>query len=72
MEPKKFYTLEEVADILGFKTKTIRGFVSSGILEAVKFPREYRVTPEQIENYVKKNTTGQKNITAEDVPTNNE
>ncbi len=68
METKKFYTIEEVAEILGFKAKTIRKFVTDGILEAVKFPREYRITQEQIDNYVKKNTTGQQNITAEEDP----
>jgi excisionase family DNA binding protein len=71
---KKFYTVQEVADMFGFKARTIRDLITDGLLEAVKFRTEYRITPQQIENYIKENTTkGQtKIISAEEDPTSNE
>ncbi len=54
---KRFYTVQEVAEMTGFKPRTIREFISSGLLEAVKFRTEYRITQEAIDEYVKRNST---------------
>lgn len=49
----KVYTLQQVADVLGFKLRTIRQWVKDGKLEATKLGREYRVTQEQLEKLLK-------------------
>ena len=54
---KNFYTVDEVAEMLGFTPKLIRRLITDGILEAVKIRSIYRITPEQIETFVKNNTT---------------
>lgn len=69
---KRFYTVDEVAELFGFKPRTIREFISSGLLEAVKFRTEYRITSEAIEEYIRQNSTkrNQKSDATEDDPTN--
>ena len=53
-----FYTTDEVANILKVHVKTIREMIKSGRLPAVKVGQEYRITDEQIREYVEKNKTG--------------
>ena len=52
-----FYTTEEVADLLKVHVKTIREMIKSKRLAAVKFGQEYRITDEQIRQYIDENKT---------------
>ena len=71
---KKFYTVQEVADMFGFGPRAIRELITDGLLEAVKFRTEYRITSDHIENYIKKNSTKSqtKLNTTEDDPNKHE
>ncbi|NLW49207.1 MAG: helix-turn-helix domain-containing protein [Firmicutes bacterium] len=52
----KFYTTDEVAEMWGFNKKFVLRMIKEGNLAAVKMGTEYRITDEQIEDYVKRNT----------------
>jgi len=52
-----FYTTEEVADILKVHVKTVREMIKSKRLQAVKVGKEYRITDDQIRQYVEENKT---------------
>jgi len=52
-----FYTTEEVADILKVHVKTVREMIKSKRLQAVKVGKEYRITDEQMRQYVEENKT---------------
>lgn len=70
---RKFYTVQEVSEMLGFTPRTIREFITSGMIEAVKFRTEYRITSEAIDEYTKQNSTKRDHglSTAEDDPKHN-
>ncbi len=53
----KYYTTEEVGELWGFKARYIRQLITTKKLKAVKFGTEYRVTQEQLDAYIKENTT---------------
>jgi len=52
-----FYTTEEVADMLKVNVKTIREMIKSKRLQAVRVGQEYRITDEQILQYIEENKT---------------
>jgi len=52
-----FYTTEEVADLLKVHVKTIREMIKSKRLQAIKVGQEYRITDEQIREYIENNKT---------------
>jgi len=52
-----FYTTEEVAEILKVHVKTIREMIKSKRLQAVKVGQEYRITDEQIRQFIEENKT---------------
>jgi len=52
-----FYTTEEVAELFKVNVKTIREMIKSKRLQAVKFGQEYRITDEQIRQYIDENKT---------------
>jgi len=52
-----FYTTEEVAEMLKVHQKTIRAMIKSKRLQAVKVGQEYRITDEQIRDYIEENKT---------------
>jgi len=52
-----FYTTEEVADILKVHVKTVREMIKSKRLQAVKVGKEYRITDDQMRQYVEENKT---------------
>jgi len=54
----KYYTTEEVGEQWGFSAKFIRQLITTKKLKAIKFGTEYRITDEQIADYIKENTTG--------------
>ena len=46
------YTLKEVAEILKVSRQTIYNYLKAGRLRATKFGKEYRVTREDLEQFV--------------------
>ena len=52
-----FFTTEEVADILKISSKTVREMIKSKRLQAVRVGQEYRITEDQIRDYIEENKT---------------
>ena len=46
----KTYTLQEVADILGYNRQTLYNNIRKGYIKAAKFGKEYRMTEEQVQD----------------------
>src|ERR1700736_4811365 len=44
------YSLEQVADRLGLQVRTVRGYVRSGRLKAIRIGKQYRVTRQALED----------------------
>lgn len=51
------YTTQEVADILKMKKGTIQAFIRDKKLPAIKIGTEYRVTEEDLKNFLDQNRT---------------
>jgi excisionase family DNA binding protein len=49
MVPHTLYSLDDVAHRLGLNVRTVRGYVRSGRLKAVKIGKQYRVTRDSLE-----------------------
>jgi excisionase family DNA binding protein len=49
MITSRMYSLEEIAERLGLHVRTVRGYVRSGRLKAVRIGKQYRVTREDLE-----------------------
>lgn len=56
MSDLKLYTPEEVAKILKVTPRTVRGYLRKGELKGAKIGREWRVTEEQVREFLAKNT----------------
>lgn len=52
-EDFKLYTLQEVANILRVSRQTIYNYVTAGRLKATKYGKEYRVTEETLQDFIK-------------------
>ena len=54
----RLYTLQEVADVLRVSRQTIYNYVTAKRLRATKYGKEYRVTEEDLRQFIKdgKNT----------------
>ena len=52
-----FYTTEEVAELLKISAKTVREMIKDKRLQAVRVGKEYRITEDQIRQYVDENKT---------------
>jgi len=52
-----FYTTEEVAELLKISAKTVREMIKDKRLQAVRVGKEYRITEDQIRQYVEENKT---------------
>ncbi len=50
---KEYYTLNEVAALLSCHYQSVRTWIRTGKLKAVKIGRVYRVSKEAIEDFVK-------------------
>jgi excisionase family DNA binding protein len=46
----RLYSLEQVAERLGLQVRTVRGYVRSGRLKAIRIGKQYRVTREALED----------------------
>lgn len=51
--PTKLYTLQEVADILGYNRQTLYNNIRKGKLTATKCGKEYRITEEQLQDILR-------------------
>lgn len=50
------YTTQEVADILSVTQRTIYNYIASGQLKAAKIGKYWRVTEEQLQNFLDSGT----------------
>lgn len=50
----KLFTLQEVADVLRVSRQTIYNYVTAKKLRATKYGKEYRVTEEDLQEFIKK------------------
>ncbi len=50
---EKFYTIQEVADKLGYHHNTIRKAIKSGKLQAIRMTKEWRITESSLKNFLK-------------------
>lgn len=49
----RLYTLQEVADVLRVSRQTIYNYVTAKRLRATKYGKEYRVTEEDLRQFIK-------------------
>ena len=56
MADLKVYTLDEVADILKVTKRTLYNYIKAGELPAVKMGKYWRVTQENLQSFVSKDT----------------
>lgn len=47
----RFYTVDQVADLLGLHVRTIRNYVRAGRLHAVRVGKQYRITHSALESF---------------------
>ena len=52
MNPIKFYTLNEVAEILQLTPRTIQSYVKDKKIRAIKFGRVWRISDEDLRTFV--------------------
>jgi excisionase family DNA binding protein len=50
----KMYSSEEVADLLGLHVRTVRGYIRSGRLKAVRIGKQYRIARADLEDLIGK------------------
>ena len=50
MSGARLYSLEQVAERLGLQVRTVRSYVRSGRLKAIRIGKQYRVTRESLED----------------------
>ena len=56
-EIKKFYSLEEIADMLQVTKRTLYNYIYSGKLRATKVGKYWRVSPESLQTFLDGQTT---------------
>ena len=49
----KFYTIDQVAEILGIHHKTVRKFIKEGKLNANKLGKQWRISPLDLDRFTK-------------------
>lgn len=52
MTTPKFYTTEEVAEMLKLNVRTVRAMINQKRLRAVKIGNEYRVTDDHLRKFI--------------------
>jgi excisionase family DNA binding protein len=50
----RFYTVEEIANILHITPQTIRSYISEGKIKAIKSGKQYLISNDNFEEYLKK------------------
>jgi excisionase family DNA binding protein len=51
MTQQLYYSVDQVADLLGLHVRTVRGYVRDGRLKATRVGRQYRITREDLESF---------------------
>jgi len=54
MTNKKFYTAQELADILGYNIMTIYRYIDKGKLKAYKIGKEFRIDKKEYQKFLNK------------------
>lgn len=54
---EEMYSVEQVADLLGLHVRTVRGYIRSGRLNAVRIGKQYRISRSDLEVF-----TGQQSV----------
>jgi len=52
---EKFYTIDQIADLLGMHHKTIRKFINEGKLGARKVGKQWRISGHDLSTFMEKN-----------------
>lgn len=53
----KFYTVQEVADLLQVHWQSVLNYIKSGKLKALKLGKGYRVSQEALDEFIRNHTT---------------
>lgn len=56
MEKEKYYTIEEVAEMLRVAYMTVYRWIKAGKLEAVKAGKQFRISEKCLQDYLDSNT----------------
>ena len=56
-QEERMYTVEEVANRLRVKPRTVRGWIASGELIALDVGREYRISQSDLNTFIEKRKT---------------
>lgn len=62
MVDKKYYTVQEVADLLKLHWQSVLTYIKNGELEAVKLGKGYRISQQALDTFIAKRTTKTKGI----------
>lgn len=54
------YTIDEVSEMLKVNRKTISVLIKRGEIESIKIGSQYRISEQQLQEYLKQNTTEKK------------
>jgi len=54
------YTIDEVSEMLKVNRKTISALIKSGDIKSIKIGSQYRISEQQLQEYLKANTTEKK------------
>jgi excisionase family DNA binding protein len=57
MTDKKYYTVQEVADLLKLHWQSVLTYIKNGDLEAVKLGKGYRISQQALDSFIAKRTT---------------
>ncbi len=57
MTDKKYYTVQEVADLLKLHWQSVLTYIKNGELEAVKLGKGYRISQQALDTFIANRTT---------------
>ena len=61
MVNEKFYTVQEVADLLQVHWQSVLNYIKNGKLKALKLGKGYRVSQESLDEFIANHTTKETN-----------
>lgn len=57
MVDKKYYTVQEVADLLKLHWQSVLTYIKNGELAAIKLGKGYRISQQALDSFIAKRTT---------------
>lgn len=57
MVNEKFYTVQEVADLLQIHWQSVLNYIKNGKLKALKLGKGYRISQEALDEFISNHTT---------------